>query len=242
MPEWLRKELERGGRTTKRRIIDPATGQPTIIKEVANEVSGLISAISLLSAHDPSVARAWLCHPAVKHVGKQIAREGGFCGYRNIQMLISYIQTAYPAGTHPFRDRIPTILQLQDWIEEGWDKGINAIGRSETGGIRGTRKYIGTSEVCIVIIPLAITALPFFFPPRLTLPSRPTPSSYPSASPAAAAPSASKTACKHSCNSSNSSKPTFRRHPPPALPLPPHPPKSCTPTSRPSTSSTAGTP
>lgn len=148
MPKWLFQELARGGRTVKRRILDPSTGRPITITEVANEVSGLISAISLLSEHDQYVEQTWLCHPTVKHVGKQIAQEGGFCGYRNIQMLISYIQGVYPAGTHPFKGRIPTILQLQDWIEEGWDKGINAIGRSETGGIRGTRKYIGSSEVC----------------------------------------------------------------------------------------------
>ena len=31
-------------------------------------------------------------------------------------------------------------------IESAWDKGINDTGRVETGGIRGTRKYIGTPE------------------------------------------------------------------------------------------------
>ncbi len=34
-------------------------------------------------------------------------------------------------------------------IESAWDKGINDTGRIETGGIRGTRKYIGTPEVRI---------------------------------------------------------------------------------------------
>lgn len=32
-------------------------------------------------------------------------------------------------------------------IEDAWDAGINLEGRIETGGIRGTRKYIGTPEV-----------------------------------------------------------------------------------------------
>lgn len=101
--------------------------------------------IGQLCEKDPSVAQAWLCHPSVKHVGKQ-GREGGFCGYRNIQMMISYIQAVFPPNTHPFEGRIPTILKIQDWIEEGWDLDINANGRIETGGIKGTRKYIGTSE------------------------------------------------------------------------------------------------
>jgi hypothetical protein len=42
---------------------------------------------------------------------------------------------------------IPTIFQIQDWVESAWDNGINTQGRIETGGIKGTRKYIGTPEV-----------------------------------------------------------------------------------------------
>jgi hypothetical protein len=42
---------------------------------------------------------------------------------------------------------LPTILQLQDIIERAWDMGYNTVGRTETGGIKGTRKYIGTCEV-----------------------------------------------------------------------------------------------
>ncbi|KAF9882965.1 hypothetical protein FE257_004369 [Aspergillus nanangensis] len=45
-----------------------------------------------------------------------------------------------------FSDSMPTILQLQSMIENAWDMGFNSIGRLETGGIRGTRKYIGTPE------------------------------------------------------------------------------------------------
>jgi hypothetical protein len=36
---------------------------------------------------------------------------------------------------------------LQESIETAWDKGINQIGRIQTGGIQDTRKYIGTPEV-----------------------------------------------------------------------------------------------
>jgi hypothetical protein len=73
--------------------------------------------------------------------------EGAFTGYQNIQMLISYVQAAQSEGFQHFQGRLPTVLRLQDLIEEAWDKGINSSGRIETGGIRGTRKYIGTPEV-----------------------------------------------------------------------------------------------
>lgn len=163
MPDWLRKELEKGGKVSTHTKIDSATG--TLVKDVSvsNETPDLLPVIAFLCERDPNVKRAWLCHPGVKHVGKQIKGEGGFCGYRNIQMMISYIQDAFPRGSHPFEGRIPSILRIQDWIEEGWDKGINPSARLETGGIRGTRKYIGTSEAQTLLASHGIPCRPFLF-------------------------------------------------------------------------------
>ncbi|KAG0127020.1 peptidase family C78-domain-containing protein [Tuber indicum] len=163
MPAWLRKELEQGGKLTKETRLDHAAGRLVRVVTVSNETPDLIPVIALLCEHDPRVVRAWVCHPGTKHVGKQIRGEGGFCGYRNIQMVVSYIQNAYPRGSHPFEGRIPTILRLQDWIEEGWDKGINPSARLETGGIKGTRKYIGTSEAQTMFVNLNIPCRPHSF-------------------------------------------------------------------------------
>lgn len=71
---------------------------------------------------------------------------GGFCGYRNIQMMTSYIIGSQSRGAELFKNKIPSIFRIQDYIEHAWDMGINAHGRQETGGIKGTRKYIGTPE------------------------------------------------------------------------------------------------
>jgi hypothetical protein len=62
-------------------------------------------------------------------------------------MLASYIIGVGSAGHETFRGELPTIFEIQDYIEDAWDSGINPQGRVETGGIRGTRKYIGTAEV-----------------------------------------------------------------------------------------------
>ncbi len=75
---------------------------------------------------------------------------GSFCGYRNIQMLISYIIASGSTGSELFGKTFPTIFEIQDLIENAWDNGYNSQGRVETGGIRGTRKYIGTPEVCLL--------------------------------------------------------------------------------------------
>ena len=145
MPDWLRKELEFGAKVkvTNHITLD---GRLLRIESIANEVRGIIPVIAQLIEQDPAVSRAYLCHSDVTHVVK-LAREGGFCGYRNIQMIVSYIRDARSEGYQHFQGRLPSIIQIQDMIESAWDRGFNSLGRIETGGIRGTRKYIGTPEV-----------------------------------------------------------------------------------------------
>ena len=113
-----------------------------------NETTNLVTTLRKLSEADHSVrsGAGHFCHPGVNHVGK-LPREGGFCGYRNIQMLVSYIRSRKGAAGHlRFSGKLPTIIQLQDMIENAWSHGFNSNGKLETGGIRGTRKHIGTSE------------------------------------------------------------------------------------------------
>jgi zinc finger-containing ubiquitin peptidase 1 len=111
----------------------------------AIKVPGIIPALAQLCEQDSSVKTAYLCHPSVQYITKTRG-EGSFCGYRNIQMLISYFVESKAQGCELFPNGVPSILQLQDLIEDAWDRGINAKGRLETGGIRGTRKHIGTPE------------------------------------------------------------------------------------------------
>ena len=66
--------------------------------------------------------------------------------------MISYIQGTKSEGHQCFTGSIPSILQLQNMIEHAWDMGFNIMGRVETGGIRGTRKYIGTPEVSFLAL------------------------------------------------------------------------------------------
>lgn len=152
MPNWLYKQLDKGPNvTTVNRL--GRDGRLQRHEVVENQTPGIVPVLAQLCAADRSVEEAYLCHPSVQHVGK-MAREGSFCGYRNIQMLISYIQGAAARGHDRFPGRVPGILRLQDAIERAWDKGINDIGRAQTGGIKGTRKYIGTPEVDVAPISL----------------------------------------------------------------------------------------
>jgi zinc finger-containing ubiquitin peptidase 1 len=145
MPTWLRKMLEKGAEVTITNTIGH-DGKIIKVTAVANETPNLIPVLEILSNMDPRVDRAYYCSPATRHVAK-MAKEGGFCGYRNIQMVVSYIRDAKAQGHQYFDDRkLPSILRLQDMIEHAWDLGINTLGRIETGGIKLTRKYIGTPE------------------------------------------------------------------------------------------------
>lgn len=67
-------------------------------------------------------------------------------------MLLSSLPPLLDSTTRqlpPWSDekRGPSVQELQDIIERAWDMGFNSHGRIATGGIRGTRKHIGTSEV-----------------------------------------------------------------------------------------------
>ena len=145
MPGWLRKQLEAGAPVTITDKID-YNGNIVSMESVANEIRGTMGVLAQLCEQDRTLSRAYLCHPDVRHVVK-MSKEGGFCGYRNIQMMLSFVQDAQSQGYQRLQGKLPSILQLQDSIENAWDMGFNSTGRVETGGIKGTRKYIGTPEV-----------------------------------------------------------------------------------------------
>ena len=155
MPGWLRKMLEEGARVTVTNQIGP-DGTLVKVEAVANETPGLVPVLARMSELDRTVERAYYCSPQVRHIVK-MPKEGGFCGYRNIQMLTSYLRGSNADGHEHFEGRkIPSILKLQDMIERAWEMGFNSTGKIETGGIRGTRKYIGTPEAQALFLSLCI--------------------------------------------------------------------------------------
>lgn len=111
--------------------------------DTSNVVHGVIPNLVSLLHHNDDVAAAYLCTANAIQISKTSDEGAHFCGYRNIQMLLA-AQEHNSNGTNA---NIPTILDLQIRIEEAWKAGYNPHGMTQTGGIRGTRKHIGTSEV-----------------------------------------------------------------------------------------------
>ncbi len=126
----------------------------------AESAPTLIPALVSLLERDDSVEKAYLCHPSVRYIGKIKGEGNHFCGYRNIQMLMTYLMDIRPNPLQRLKGRIPSVLELQDMIEDGWARGMNAYGLVQTGGIRGTRKHIGTPEVCNAFCYLTLSSIP----------------------------------------------------------------------------------
>lgn len=143
MPNEVRRRLKEDARprTANRIGRDGKLNHETAIP---NETSDLIPILADLSDLDPAVRSAYFCSRSTKHIHK-LSCEGNFCGYWNIQMLLSYLRatdTDVVARDKP----LPNVLQIQEVIEEAWDAGTCTYGRIETGGIRNSRKWIGTHE------------------------------------------------------------------------------------------------
>jgi hypothetical protein len=148
MPAWLYRQLEKGPKIDRFKVID-RHGRLTTREAAQNETSDIVPMLARLSELDPGVGYAYYCHPEVDHVFKT-PNEGGFCGYRNIQMQVSFIRNTKAQGHDKFSEkRSPGILMLQDLIEDAWDNGRCEISRDQIGKLRGTRKWIGTLEVCL---------------------------------------------------------------------------------------------
>ncbi|KAK4496369.1 hypothetical protein PRZ48_012349 [Zasmidium cellare] len=111
-------------------------------EDSSNSLVGVVPNLVKLLEHDRDVEKAYLCTNEAVQISKLPNEGAHFCGYRNIQMLWSSLASTVPR----LMPAKPTVLKLQALIEDAWDAGINDHGRILTGGIKGTRKHVGTSE------------------------------------------------------------------------------------------------
>lgn len=113
-----------------------------------NAVSGIIQKLAVLLAKDNDVERAYLCTRHAVQIHKLSGEGAHFCGYRNMQMLcLATGSSGLQGGCKVDLSKKFSISQLQDLIERAWNDDINAHGKIQTGGVKGTRKHVGTSEV-----------------------------------------------------------------------------------------------
>ncbi|KAK5135879.1 hypothetical protein LTR08_004528 [Meristemomyces frigidus] len=122
-------------------------------EDTSNDLAGVIPKLAQLLQSDRDVEVAYMCTDSAVQVSKYPDEGAHFCGYRNMQMMLLSFRWVGPGLSH---QRKLTVPQLQDLIEDAWDRGYNAHGRVQTGGIKDTRKHVGTSEAEAVLLSLDV--------------------------------------------------------------------------------------
>ncbi|KAI8141021.1 peptidase family C78-domain-containing protein [Fennellomyces sp. T-0311] len=109
---------------------------------------------------------AYLCSPYTDHIATGFMDLGWGCGYRNCQMLMTFLQRKKEAGESVLR-HVVDISGLQLLLERAWNDGFDAQGAKQLSHrVYKTRKWIGTTEVYCMLAYLGIrsTILDFHRP------------------------------------------------------------------------------
>ncbi|KAF9432524.1 hypothetical protein BGZ76_010666 [Entomortierella beljakovae] len=113
--------------------------------------------------------QAYLADPSIKFVQSDGSDKGWGCGYRNTQMMLSYVvsqpttQKDIPQGANrnsimgPVTSPIPNIKELQQQLEFAWKSGYDPTGAKQLNyKVSGTKQWIGTTEVWAILSSLGI--------------------------------------------------------------------------------------
>ncbi|KAG0348746.1 hypothetical protein BG004_004322 [Podila humilis] len=181
-------EQRRIGQTTMDGFLNSTTTTSTPLSTqftfVADKfpVSGTFSLLSkakmlLATSRLQGVTKvAYLADPSVAFFQGDKSDWGWGCGYRNIQMMLSYVvqqqRCSTSSSSHSYSDTpssfsrssfhsdppiIPTIPQIQQQLEYAWSLGFDTMGAQQLGHkVEGTKKWIGTTEAWSVLSSLGI--------------------------------------------------------------------------------------
>lgn len=129
-------------------------------------IAGLIAKTKMLletSLAQGVTQQAYLADPSTMLFQSDKSDRGWGCGYRNIQMMLSYVvsqtdpteitSTVTTTTTH----NVPTIPELQRQLEYAWTNGFDAQGAEQLKHkVEGTKKWIGTTEAWSVLCSLGV--------------------------------------------------------------------------------------
>ncbi|KAG0042085.1 hypothetical protein BGZ83_000917 [Gryganskiella cystojenkinii] len=128
-------------------------------------ISGMIEKVRILldwSKRQGFTDRAYLADTSVLFCQSDKSDRGWGCGYRNIQMMLSYVaaqqhQHPSPSSNHNDHLELPSIIDLQQQIEYAWSHGFDPAGaRQLANKVLETNKWIGTTEAWSVLSSMGI--------------------------------------------------------------------------------------
>lgn len=99
---------------------------------------------------------AYLCSPLTDHLSTGFMDLGWGCGYRNCQMLMTFLERFHQDG-EPLLKNVLDISGIQLLIERAWKEGFDSLGAAQLEHhVYKTRKWIGTTEVYTLLAYLGI--------------------------------------------------------------------------------------
>ncbi|KAF7724335.1 hypothetical protein EC973_001123 [Apophysomyces ossiformis] len=132
-----------------------------IMGELAGE-SRMTGIIPQLEPHFTSFKRksntasAYLCSPYTDYVTSGFVDIGWDCGYRNCQMLMTFLQRQQEAGDYILK-HVGDVSGLQQILEKAWEEGFDPEGAKQLKHhVYKTRKWIGTTEVYSMLVYLGV--------------------------------------------------------------------------------------
>ncbi|KAF7725771.1 hypothetical protein EC973_009388 [Apophysomyces ossiformis] len=124
--------------------------------ESRTEVIPRLEANFTNSKRKATIAAIYLCSPYTDHIATGPMDLGWGCGYRNCEMLMTFLERYRQAGA-PALKQVPDIPGLQLLLEKAWEQGFDQLGRQQLGHrVYQTRKWIGTTEVYTMLVYLGI--------------------------------------------------------------------------------------
>ncbi|KAG0210207.1 hypothetical protein BGX28_009512 [Mortierella sp. GBA30] len=112
--------------------------------------------------------QAFLADPSVMFFQSDKTDQAWGCGYRNLQMMLSYVVSQSVSNWDPSDNHgnlpgpeskvdVPTITDLQKQLEYAWKCGFDRPGAEQLKHkVEGTKKWIGTTEAWSVLCSLGI--------------------------------------------------------------------------------------
>mmetsp|Transcript_59433 Transcript_59433/g.109978 ORF Transcript_59433/g.109978 Transcript_59433/m.109978 type:complete len:392 (-) Transcript_59433:49-1224(-) len=84
-----------------------------------------------------------------------VAPDNWSCGYRNVQMLTGHLLNRHDIrhwAPQIFNGAVPGVEALQGELDRLWSMGYDPEGCAQLGGaVTGTRRWIGTTEACVLL-------------------------------------------------------------------------------------------
>uniref|UniRef100_A0A3B3R296 Zinc finger-containing ubiquitin peptidase 1 n=1 Tax=Paramormyrops kingsleyae TaxID=1676925 RepID=A0A3B3R296_9TELE len=134
------------------------------IDDCKTRTAGVMSALYehyVREGHD--VVHVWLS-AETDHYSCSEGDRGWGCGYRNFQMLQSSLQNMQLYAPC-VSGLVPSIPRVQALIEEAWQQGVDPQGASQFSNcLKGTRAWIGATEIFSLLTSLGIRAHIVDFP------------------------------------------------------------------------------